>query len=268
MGKNLNQLEVIQIGRQYYFSILPTPPLPHLNPYLRYCNVEHQTPSYFLLFNNIGREPGETFLCVWGKMGNLRVFDMHNLSNEFEQKTVNQEPYSKLKQMLVSKAGELCLFQDYGICETQNKLTVMSFQIATKSKNVNDIPDRIIGIEVRNQRSISVSRGSMFLMRSASSSVFLKRPLLYHSLYIDSEAFKNHYSFKTAQVEVRDLKKHRRDPNLAIPDRRDIILSFQDWGDQNLAIEDLGLYFSRIRLGLFLSRAFGLFLRLFLNRLA
>ncbi|XP_063729312.1 uncharacterized protein LOC134856947 [Symsagittifera roscoffensis] len=100
-----------------------------------------------------GREPGETFLCVWGKMGNLRVFDMHNLSNEFEQKTVNQEPYSKLKQMLVSKAGELCLFQDYGICETQNKLTVMSFQIATKSKNVNDIPDRIIGIEIKLDRS-------------------------------------------------------------------------------------------------------------------
>ena len=41
---------------------------------------------------------------------------------------------------------------------------------------------------------------------------------------------------KTTWVGVRDLKKDRRDTNLAIPDRRDFILAIPDWRDRILAI--------------------------------
>ena len=37
--------------------------------------------------------------------------------------------------------------------------------------------------------------------------------------------------------QVRDLRKDRRDSNLAIPERRDFILAIPDRRDRNLAIE-------------------------------
>ena len=94
---------------------------------------------------------------------------------------------------------------------------------------------------------ISCSRGYLPKNNLLSSSFWTF--IFYHFLEIERRAIiekmvaSKMYSCNWSQVvdirvHVRDLKKNRRDSNLAIPNRRHFTLAIQDRRDRNLAIEE------------------------------